>query len=309
MSEFSFSINKSFAKEYEAKKKHEELTLLKEKYSDADKIDELKLLKAAARQKRSGKIGSSVMDFLSDSDDESSSSDEEDEVGELATPQIDVQIFKTILAIKNKDKTLYDQSSNFYSDKDILEAELKWKDKQQVVKKQKPVTIKDYQRQVLLEDGGIIDEEKEFLKEKKTLTHVQEQQEIKDSFKVIQNLKCFYEGEEDQENSGLFVVRDKTQDELDDDQDQYKAFLLENVAKGKDVAQSMDELDFFKDNKNDPKNVFLMDYILNRKWIEKPEKSSVSHNNDTLIDDQVDDINDYLAETYESQYSYRFQEP
>ncbi|OLY78098.1 Protein KRI1-like protein [Smittium mucronatum] len=297
----SFSINEKFAKEYVHNKQREELAHLKEKYAEANDIDELKLLRAAARQKRESIQGSNLLDYLSDSQDGySSSSSEEDEVGEMATPQLDVQIFKTIHAIKTKQPEVYDTKSSFYNEDEIKNAALNWKEKQKLLKSSKPVTMKDYNRKILLEDGGIVDEEKELATTlKPPLSHAQEQQLIKDSFNIA--LGDDEEDEEDQD--GLFLKRDKTTDEKEDEDLQYRSFLLENLAKGRDQEESIKELDFFKDSKTDPDQAFLVDYILNRGWIDKDGKKPKY---EEIVADEVDEIVDYEAETFEK--NYRFQE-
>lgn len=62
----------------------------------------------------------------------------------------------------------------------MKKAQDEWEKKKQEKKAQpKPVYLKDYQRKVLLEDGGIIDEEAEL--PKKPLTYVEEQQLLKEA--------------------------------------------------------------------------------------------------------------------------------
>ncbi|PVU98851.1 hypothetical protein BB559_001235 [Furculomyces boomerangus] len=298
MADFELKINEEYAKNYLEKKQEEELSMLKEKYAGAEEVDELKLLRAAGRQKRQGVIGSNVLDYLSDSEYYSSSS-EEDEVGELATPQIDVQIFKTISAIRQKDKSIYNKQANFFNEQEIKQAEKKWKEKQIELKNNKPITMKEYQNKILLEDGGIVNEEEEIHKTLKTMTHTEEQQLIKDSFKNALQ-------EDDDDNSGgLFLKKDKTNDEVEAENDHYKEFLLENLAKGKDSEKSVEELNFFKDAMENPDQAFLVNYILNRGWMEKDGKKPKY---ETIINDEVDALEEYDAETFESEYSHRFQE-
>ena len=80
----TFQINEKYAKRFEHNKKREELQQLQEKYKQ---------------------FGES---------ESSSTSEEEDEFGELITPEIDVQIVKTISAIKNKDEKVYDPDQVFF---------------------------------------------------------------------------------------------------------------------------------------------------------------------------------------------------
>lgn len=50
-----------------------------------------------------------------DSYDESSSGSDEDEIGEELTPAVDVQILKTIAAIRRKDERIYEPKADFFS--------------------------------------------------------------------------------------------------------------------------------------------------------------------------------------------------
>ncbi|CAI2164808.1 298_t:CDS:10 [Funneliformis geosporum] len=123
------TINSEYAKKYELRKKDEELSKLKEKFGDMSDVDT----------------------------DSSSTSEEEDEFGELVTPEVDAQIMKTIVAIKSKDPKVYDSQSNFFADEEIQKAHHQWLDKQQKKKSEaKPMHLKDYHRKILLENGGIL---------------------------------------------------------------------------------------------------------------------------------------------------------
>ncbi|KAJ1921659.1 Ribosome biogenesis protein Kri1, partial [Tieghemiomyces parasiticus] len=59
----------------------------------------------------------------------SSSSEEEDETGDLMTPDVDLQIFKAIGAIRNKDQRLYDDKSNFFSAEELRKSRQEWEAK------------------------------------------------------------------------------------------------------------------------------------------------------------------------------------
>lgn len=50
-----------------------------------------------------------------ESDEESESSGvEEDELGEEMTPEMDLQLFRTIAAIRTKDKSVYEEKRSFF---------------------------------------------------------------------------------------------------------------------------------------------------------------------------------------------------
>ena len=77
----TLGINKDYAKRFENRKKKQELARLQQLYGDA-----------------------------ADSEDAES----EDEDGELLTPDLDLQIFKTIDKIRAKDHDLYDPSKQWF---------------------------------------------------------------------------------------------------------------------------------------------------------------------------------------------------
>jgi len=87
--EDAFTINEQFASKYESRKKSEELSRLRDKYGSD----------------------------LGESD--SSSDEEEDENGELVTPEIDSQIVKVIEQIRLKDPIVYIKDKNFFEESEI----------------------------------------------------------------------------------------------------------------------------------------------------------------------------------------------
>ncbi|CAG8473292.1 46098_t:CDS:10 [Gigaspora margarita] len=196
------TINKEYAKKYEERKRNEELSKLKEKYGDLN----------------------------SDEDEESSSSEEEDEYGELVTPEIDSQIMKTISAIKTKDPKVYDKNSNFFADEEIRKARQSWLDNQKKKKSEKPLSLKNYQRQILLESSDItendIKPEIDIVPEI-DLTPMEEEQKLKDEFKEAASKFDFNTEEGD---DGFLVQRSKTGEELKVEEEEYQAFLLESMA-------------------------------------------------------------------------------
>lgn len=242
---FDFKINEEFAKRYEHNKQREELGkrtsiylascvewnlcwrlpslyIVKEKYGDVavKDFDEDRLRKIAERKAKWGirddKDQSAV---FYDSEEEESTDEEEDENAELLTPEVDAQIMKTIAAIRTKDPRVYDAKKEFFDGEEIEKAKKNWEEKQKQAGKK--VTLKDYHREVLLEDGGIIDEDDEAAPAPKT--HVQEQEEMKSDFK-----RAIMADDDDED--GFFTMRDKTSDDLAAEEEDYKRFLLESMA-------------------------------------------------------------------------------
>ncbi|RUS13475.1 hypothetical protein BC938DRAFT_477842 [Jimgerdemannia flammicorona] len=227
---FTLKINDDFAKKYERQKQAEELTKLKEKYGDElSNYDEDRLKKVAERKHKWGVRDDEPVDSsLFDDDDEAydTEGEEEDETAEMLTPEVDAQIMKTIAAIRARDSRVYDPQQKFFSEEEIAKAREQWKEKQSKQKAQKPVTMKDYQRKVLFENGGYIedeynDEDPPALKSK---THVEEQEEMKNAFKNV-----VIDDDEDEEG-GFLVKRTKSRAEMEAEEDDYKKFLLESIA-------------------------------------------------------------------------------
>jgi protein KRI1 len=127
---------------------------------------------------------------------------------------------KTIAAIRTKDPRVYDSKKEFFVGEEIEKAKKNWEEKQKQTGKK--MTLKDYHRGVLLEDGGIIDEDDEEMAPAPK-THVQEQEEMKSDFKRAIMA-------DDEEEDGFFTMRDKTSDDLAAEEEDYKRFLLESMA-------------------------------------------------------------------------------
>lgn len=185
-------------------------------------VDEDRLKRIAERKARWGvnQVDQDAIGF--DSEDEDTD-EEEDENAELLTPEVDAQIMKTIAAIRTQDPRVYEADKQFFNDEEIEKAKSAWEQKQKQTGKK--ITLKDYHRTTLLEDGGIIDDEEEEQKLKQApKTHVQEQEEMKDDFK-----KAVFAADEEEEG-GFFTKRDKTDQDLAAEEEDYKKFLLESMA-------------------------------------------------------------------------------
>ncbi|GBC07159.1 hypothetical protein RclHR1_00730008 [Rhizophagus clarus] len=275
------TINSEFAKKYEEKKRGEELSKLKEKYGN-------------------------FANFDSDEIDESSTSEEEDEFGELVTPEVDVQIMKTIIAIKSKDPKVYDSRSNFFTKEEIQKAREQWLDKQREKRlEEKPMHLKDYNRKILLENGGIIEE----VVNSKTkgnieLAPVQEEQKLKEEFKAATSKFDFFDNGDD-----FLIQRHKSAEELKAEEEDYQKFLLESMAN----ASNAEILEQWQNHKNNPNvnedEAFLMNFILNRGWIDK-ESDKIPSYEELIAEhhDEEDGKFEEAVEQFESKYNFRFEE-
>lgn len=204
---------------------------VKDKYGeDALKdYDEDRLKKIAERKAKWGIRDNGDQSALLYDSEEEETSEEEDENAELLTPAVDVQIMKTIAAIRSQDPGVYDSDKQFFASEEIDRAKKAWEEKQK--QSGKKITLKDYHREVLLENEGIIDDDEDDEKPAPK-THVQEQEEMKNDFK-----RAIMEGDEDED--GFFTKRDKTAEDLAAEEEDYKKFLLESIAVSVHIAREM----------------------------------------------------------------------
>ncbi|KAJ1940399.1 Ribosome biogenesis protein Kri1, partial [Linderina pennispora] len=216
---------------------------------DLAKVDKRKLLRAEERRQRAGDEYGEIEKYLSDdnqaSDVSSDESDvEEDEVGELITPELDAQIMKTLTALQSKDKAIYDSKVHFFSEAEIKKSQDAWAEKQKAAKARaaQSMTLKDYQHKVMVEHGGVVDEDREIQKSVPR-THVEEQEDLKNAFKVAVDAS----DDEDMDSGDEFLVKkQKTQEELEAEEEDYKKFLLENMARDDHVKEAFDNWEEYK---------------------------------------------------------------
>ncbi|EMD34170.1 hypothetical protein CERSUDRAFT_117663 [Gelatoporia subvermispora B] len=328
------TINEHFAKAYEYKKEREELAKLKEKY------------------------GSDVDEDGVDSED-SEEAESEDEDGEELTPAVDAAILRTLARIKKKDPAIYE------SGKDVFEEEKQKTGEANITRvkkdKSKPLTMRQHALASALNPDSRSPSPE-------PMTHVQEQAALRD-----ETIAAFHTAIKSDEEDDLLIPREKTKDELEQEEEEYRAFLQravgedlkdlitidENVVlqtekedvkeegdtiKGKQdkKKKKKDKKGETKKNKKEDDQEFLMNYILNRGWIDKEERrlptykeitskkgkgkrkagnaasssgsesdgeGSASERSDAkegnLDDDEFDDV----ADRFESSYNFRFEEP
>ncbi|KAK3747285.1 hypothetical protein QZH41_016854 [Actinostola sp. cb2023] len=149
--------------------------------------------------------------------------------------------FLTVLSLlKKKDPKIYDQNVHFYENESSSE------DEGETSKKpEKPIYLKDYERQQLLEKGSkafVSDDESDDDDEEhqKDLTYNEEQKALKDSFKTV-----FIESSEDEID--FLSVRQKTEQQ-------------------KDALQR-----FWNDPNLDVDEQFLRNFILDKGYMDKDD--------------------------------------
>ncbi|KAJ3175536.1 hypothetical protein HK101_010641, partial [Irineochytrium annulatum] len=286
----SLSVNELFAQQYEEKKRAEEARRLEEKY---------------------GKT------LLEESDDDESEV-EEDEDGELVTAEVDAQIMRTIGLIRARKPEVYDPTVNFFDEKEMEEAKARWDEKRKALKAvPKPVTLRDQQRERILakmkaevdgDDGSDEEENDDDAPEPPKPTLVEEQEQLREEFRRALGGD---EGEED-EDDGFLSKRERTKEEADEDEEEYKNFLLENMAV--DGVQGIKEVKALRKQGGgevaedvDPNEKFLMEYILNKGWVEKEDKKLPSYD-EIVREEHIDEEKDDEMDAFEKTYNFRFEE-
>lgn len=250
--------------------------------------------------------------FLEDETDESSSSEDED-----SNPEFDKQFLITLACLKSGDPSTYDEKVNSINDKPGTSENAEAREtRKKKSRKEKPLSLRDYERKIILERDGRFsssedeDDEKQTAKSKMP-TYVEEQNELRDSFKHA--LKD--EDEDNDEDNSLLKIKQKTEDEKHKEEESYKKWLI-----GREVEIDPEEKemlkplrDFWSDPNLDPNEKFLRDYILNNKYMDKEsydadlEYNQVIHDSDENLSEDEKTIR--KQEEFEHKYNFRFEEP
>lgn len=212
-------------------------------------------------------------DLESDTESSTNSEDEDDD-GLLATGALDRQFHATLKAIRSKDPRVYDEKTTFYVESDQV-------NEIQVAKeKQKPMYLRDYHRQNLLD--GVDGEEGEYIE---NMTYAQQQADLKTNL-VKEIHAAAGEFEEDSgEDDGFLIPRPSA------------PATCRQVAR---VKPAITERDVEAADK-DPET-FLSNFMSVRAWV-PPENSKFQPF------ESDDDEDDRRAETFEEAYNLRFEDP
>lgn len=140
----------------------------------------------------------------------SSDSDSSDDDDVAFNPKFDQEFFKTLSSLRRKDPTIYEKATTFFEDV----AEDTTADNNTVAnnKSQKKLTVKQYEQDILLNNGGVYDEDTSDENEKRpqSPTYNEEQKIIKNELKKALESD---DSHNDNDFGGLFVKREKSKEE------------------------------------------------------------------------------------------------
>ncbi|GJJ08425.1 hypothetical protein Clacol_002641 [Clathrus columnatus] len=319
--EIQLTINEHFANAYAKKKEREELSKLKEKYgSDVENVSE------------------------SDSED---SEVTEDEDGEELTPAVDAAILRTLARIKRRDPEIYNSDKNIFQEEKQKIKEPTSSSSKQRPKEPKPITIKQQALSSMLDTGSRSPSPR-------NLTYQEEQETLR--AEVISAFHSAVKNAEsdvdDSEGDDLLIPREKDKDEIERDEEEYREFLLREVGgdlrtlvdlepESKGVQKSglettvtehvpdkkqpsMKDLNSKTNSKRTNDEEFLMNYILNRGWVDRdakriPTYTEITRKNvngnregpaeeENLLQDDDEEFEE-IVDNFESSYNFRFEEP
>ncbi|XP_068779010.1 protein KRI1 homolog isoform X2 [Struthio camelus] len=304
MPEPELRVNAAFAARYGRYRRREELQRLQDRYGDD---------------------GGGGSDSSSQSD---SSGDEE------VDPRLERDFYRTLALLKTKDPRIYQKDATFYS-QDDSSAE---SDAGRRERPEKPMYLKDYERKVMLEkEGKYVDEEDEEdeeaaarrRKETASKSYVEEQRELKESFRAF-----VADSEEEEEEDGgeggsaLLRRRSRTAEEKAREEEDYIRWLKGQGDVPEEPLQDLVPLQrYWNDPALDPGERFLRDYVLNQGYRDEDEEEEEEGDEEEdgeegegcpgasparlRLDDSSDEGELFLAkqEAFERRYNFRFEEP
>lgn len=290
----AITINEDYANRFQHNHERAELHRLQEKYGPA-------AASILAGRRRDD-------DDDEDEDEDSSDDETEDEEGEQVTAEVDAAILRTLAKIRSGDASIYDSDKRVFDEEKAMAATSAMLPKGTRSKVEKKVTLADYQRNRLRDLMATSDDPALALANatafqrradeatgtnSEPLSHNQEQEKLRK-----QVTQAFHEMDADEEEDGFFTKR-----KMDGDSDEeggaesYKRYLLESLGNAKSRKAVREALrtpqEMFasvpqassskseapssskpkKRKQQDPQanEEFLMNYILNRGWMDNPD--------------------------------------
>ncbi|KFB40304.1 hypothetical protein ZHAS_00007790 [Anopheles sinensis] len=252
-----------------------------------------------------------------DPEESSDSSDDETTDEEIVDPDFDKEFFRTLAFLKRNDPSKYAEQPKFFENvKPIEEVALAKRHH-----KEKPMTLKDYERKMILENGGVfeneddIDPNSDWMHQRAASpTLVEQEKKIKDEIK--QALSKIGESDSEDEGDegskarggGLLKERSKGKDEREKEKADYLQWLADRKAKEppKEELKDLEPLKhYWSKEKLSKEEAFLKDYILNKRFVQAGEVPTY----EDIVATSEDEEELEKQEEYERKYNFRFEEP
>lgn len=226
-------------------------------------------------------------------EEESETDTDEDEDAMYDTIESDKTFLRVLSKLKNKDPEIYDEGKTWFK---------KLEDKGEKEEKHKPVFLKDYERETLLAKGSLVVESDE--DEAPGQTYNEEQRQLKEELK-----RALDEGPEEEE---ILTLRDKTAEDQNKEDDDYRCWLKGEKGKVKD-KNILNDCAKLREEWTDPdldnSEKFLRDFILNKGWMDKDaqNKDVVPSYDEVIGEDNEEDLEEH--ERFERKFNFRYEEP
>jgi len=273
LEEPGFKINEEYAKRFEHNKKREELRRCKF-VAQIPYLQKLMRYTVEEKYQKPEKPVKGQYGDKYDEDSESSNEEDEDDVGVLATKAETARVSAVIQAIRSKDPRVYDEKVTFF---DPIEEDKDGEDTD--IKKQKPMYLRDYHRENLL-NGHVGVEEDEDVAPR---TFAQEQEDLKIS--VVKEMHAAVDDSEEDDDGGFLVPKSKPQTSSQGVHPSRAEKVTVDVA----IAEK------------DPET-FLSNFMESRAWLPRDGSAFQALESD-------DDEDEERAEKYEAAYNLRFEDP
>ncbi|KAL3092390.1 hypothetical protein niasHS_007599 [Heterodera schachtii] len=257
-----------------------------------------------------------IADF---SDNEMSSRSSEDPM--FWTADDECNFLKTLSALKERDPKIYEQNANFFDEEN--QNTKTYSDAFQDIeakKRRKPqqkMTLRDYERKLVVERGGEFsesDEEMDRPGPSSSPSYFDQQQQLK---------KAFKNALADSDDSGteeLLRKREKSEQEKVKEREDFYEWLRNEGAEengaiiDKDLVKLKKRWSASGGNQLDEEEKFLRDYLLNRNYENDEEEEEEEEGTggervptyEQIIQEEEDEE---MAEQFEHKYNFRFEDP
>ncbi|QDZ22192.1 KRR1 interacting protein 1 [Chloropicon primus] len=281
-----FKVNEEYARRFEHNKRREEMHRLQEKHPEL-----------AARLARGG----------GDLGEEDETSTSEDESGDdLISAKENEDMLRTLVKIRNRDPSIYKADSQFYSTGEEEEggdgARRKKKDRSKNAN-----TLRSIMARRALEEGAEALAKDDFSSEdeggSKVMTYNQEQEQVRRAFTDAAGEES-NSGESDGDDSDLDGLQQVKGSGVKGGEEDVSGDAVGGKKSKKVTQELLDDYFGKEDAMAEKDKSFLKDYIMNDGWTHK-DGEAVEYE----VDDQEDERYLEQAETFETNYNFRFEEP